>query len=537
MSDWRHTFAPLPPDRLAVADKIMLKLKKTVDDIWPMANKKVLVRVDFNVPIKGGVIRSDLRIRAAVPTIRRIVENGGVCILMSHLGRPKGVKYADVMASEDYRRRHLQTWALEAGTGKTTFFAFLAGAEKKAVLAKSSLADKAASLSEAENSGKTHLFSQLTESEKAQLLEEHVQRLRQETQFPQLRQYGGFEEELSLKPVAKKLEEIMGQPVHFAEDCLDAEQSVKKLRPGDILLLENVRFYSDESSKKEDERRVMAEKLASYADYFISDAFGTAHRDSATMTGIARAMGHGAAGYLMAREITYFTKVLGEPVRPMVAIVGGAKVSDKIKLLENMLERIDVLVIGGAMAYTFLKAQGFEIGKSFCEAGQSFTDKYGEKVDIVQLAAALLTKAKERGVKVFLPVDHVCHTACEATDKPLTTEDANVPSEYMALDIGPKTIKMYEEAVAACKTCIWNGPMGVFEIPPYHTGTFAIARLMAEQTKSSGMLSIIGGGDSASAAEKSGHDVGMSHVSTGGGASLELLEGKELPGIAVLDDK
>jgi len=255
------------------------------------------------------------------------------------------------------------------------------------------------------------------------------------------------------------------------------------------------------------------------------------------MTCLARVMGHGAAGYLMAREITYFAKVLGEPVRPMVAIVGGAKVSDKILLLENMLQRIDKLVIGGAMAYTFLKAQGKDIGKSYCESGQSFTDKYGEKVDIVSLAANLLTKAKQRGVEVFLPVDHVCHTECKATEKPLVTEDANVPSEYMALDIGPKTVKMYEDAVSACKTCIWNGPMGVFEIPPYHTGTFAIARCMATQTKNAGMLSIIGGGDSASAAEKSGHDVSMSHVSTGGGASLELLEGKELPGIGVLDDK
>jgi phosphoglycerate kinase len=515
----------------------MLKLKKSVDDIWPITNKKVLVRVDFNVPIKNGVIRSDLRIRAAVPTIRRIVENGGICILMSHLGRPKGVKYADTVASEDYRRRHLQTWALEAGTGKTTFFAFLSGADKKAVLAKSTVADKAAALSEKENSGKTHLFSQLPETEKAQLLEEHVSRVRQESQFPQLRQYGGFEEELSLKPVAKKLEEIMGQPVAFAEDCLDADTIVKKLRPGDILLLENVRFYSDESSKSDEERRVMAEKLASYADYFVSDAFGTAHRDSATMTGLPRTMGHGAAGYLMAREITYFAKVLGEPARPMVAIVGGAKVSDKILLLENMLTRIDKLVIGGAMAYTFLKAQGKDIGKSFCEAGQSFTDKYGEKVDIVSLAGNLLKKAKERNVEVFLPLDHVCHTECKATDKPLITDDANVPGDYMALDIGPKTVKAYEAAVASSKTCIWNGPMGVFEIPPYHTGTFAIARVMAQQTKSNGMLSIIGGGDSASAAEKSGHAEGMSHVSTGGGASLELLEGKELPGIAVLDDK
>jgi len=515
----------------------MLKLKKTVDDIWPMANKKVLVRVDFNVPIKGGVIRSDIRIRAAVPTIRKIIENGGCCILMSHLGRPKGVKYADVTASDEFRRKHLQLWALEAGTGKTTFFAFLSGAEKKALLSKSSVAEASNSLSDKQGSGKTHLFSTLPEAEKRQLLDEHMSRMRQESQFPQLRQYGGFEEELSLRPVAKKLEEIMGQPVAFADDCLDAEAQVKKMKPGDILLLENVRFYSDESSKSATERRVMAEKLATYADYFVSDAFGTAHRDSATMTNIAQVMGHGAAGYLMAREIAYFAKVLGEPARPMVAIVGGAKVSDKIMLLENLLLRIDKLVIGGAMAYTFLKAQGFNIGKSFCEAGQSYTDKYGAKVDIVQLAASLLEKAKERKVEVYLPVDHVCHTECKATDTPLTTQDANVPADYMALDIGPKTIELYSKAVSASKTCIWNGPMGVFEIKPYHVGTFAIAKLMAEETKNNGMLTIIGGGDSASAAESSGHADAISHVSTGGGASLELLEGKLLPGIAALDDK
>ena len=280
----------------------------------------------------------------------------------------------------------------------------------------------------------------------------------------------------------------------------------------------------------------MAEKLASYGDYYVSDAFGTAHRDSATMTGIPQILGHGAAGYLMDREIQYFTRVLSNPAHPMVAIVGGAKVSDKILLLENMLKIIDKLVIGGAMAYTFLKAQGFTIGKSFCESGQSFTDKYGEKHDIVELARSLLEKAKEHKITVFLPLDHICHTECKATEAPLTTADPNVPDNYMALDIGPKTMKAYEEAIRGCKTAIWNGPMGVFEIPTYSAGTYAIAKVMGDETER-GMMSIIGGGDSASAAEKSGQASRMSHVSTGGGASLELLEGKQLPGVAVLDDK
>lgn len=516
----------------------LLRCKKTVDDIWPMCNKRVLVRVDFNVPIKKGIISNDYRIRSTLPTIRRIVDQGGICILMSHLGRPKGVKYADVCQDDEVKRRALLTWALEAGTGKTAYFALLSGAEKKKVISWSSVAAKGEALSEAQGNGKTHLFSSLPEAEKKALLDRHTAEVRQESAFPQLRQYQGFEEELSLRPVAKRLEELLGdRPVHFAEDCLDARRQVDALQAGEVLLLENVRFYSDESSSKEKERAVMAEKMAAYCDYFVSDAFGTAHRDSATMTGIPRVLGHGAAGHTMDREIQYFAKVLGDAPRPMVAIVGGAKVSDKILLLENMLTRINKLVIGGAMAYTFLKAQGFEIGKSFCEAGQSFTDKYGEKQDIVQLASNLLAKAKERNVAVFLPVDHVCHTECKATATPVVTPDANVPAGFMALDIGPQTVELYVKAMADCRTCIWNGPMGVFEIDTYSAGTFAIAKAMGDGTEQRGMLSIIGGGDSASAAEKSGQDVRMSHVSTGGGASLELLEGKLLPGISVLDDK
>lgn len=239
----------------------------------------------------------------------------------------------------------------------------------------------------------------------------------------------------------------------------------------------------------------------------------------------------------MASEISAFCRVLSTPPRPLCAIVGGAKVSDKILLLENLMEKIDVLIIGGAMAYTFLKAQGFDIGKSFSQAGQSFRDKYsGEQLDIVELAKRLLDKAKAKNIEVCLPIDHLCHTECAQTDKPLVTQDANVPADYMALDIGPKTIEAYQSKIRKCKAAIWNGPMGVFELEAFSHGTFAVAQTMAEETQKNGMLTIIGGGDSASAADKSGFASKMSHVSTGGGASLELLEGKELPGISVLDN-
>ena len=359
------------------------------------------------------------------------------------------------------------------------------------------------------------------------------------------RQVGIDQAKDSLRPVATRLEEILkasnpdALPVLFADDCLDAQAMVDQLQPGQVLLLENVRFYKNEDSKKEEERLLMAKTLASYGDFYVSDAFGTAHRNSASMTGIPKVLGQGVAGFLMAKEIKAFAEVLNDPPRPLVAIVGGSKVSDKILLLENMITKIDRLVIGGAMAYTFLNAQGFEIGKSFSQAGQKFTDKDGNEMDIVDLAKSLLKKAEERGVVVSLPVDHVCNTTfgepAEGSDA-LVTADANIPADYMALDIGPKTVELYKSIVKECKSAIWNGPMGVFEMKTYATGTFAIAEVMGDQTQANGMLTIIGGGDSASAAELSGHADRMSHVSTGGGASLELLEGKKLPGIAALDD-
>ncbi|CCD12974.1 unnamed protein product [Trypanosoma congolense IL3000] len=417
-----------------------LNEKKSINEC-DLKGKKTLVRVDFNVPVKGGVITNDYRIRSALPTIQKVLNEGGSCILMSHLGRPKGISISEAAAVRS--------------AGKVP----------------------------------------------------------------------GYEEAATLRPVAQRLGELLSKPVVFAPDCLDAADVVKKMSPGDVVLLENVRFYREEGSKKEEEREAMAKVLASYGDIFVSDAFGTAHRDSATMTGIPKVLGHGAAGYLMEKEISYFSKVLGNPPRPLVAIVGGSKVSDKIQLLDNMLQRIDYLLIGGAMAYTFLKAQGHRIGTSMCEE------------DRLDLARSLLKKAEDRKVQVLLPVDHVCHTEFKAVDTPVVTADADIPDGHMALDIGPKTIANYVETIGKCKSAIWNGPMGVFEMTPYSKGTFAVAKAMGDCTQKNGLMSIIGGGDSASAAEQSGEATRMSHVSTGGGASLELLEGKTLPGVAILDEK
>ncbi|ORC76993.1 phosphoglycerate kinase, partial [Trypanosoma theileri] len=399
-----------------------LKEKKSLEHV-DMKGKKVLIRVDFNVPVKDGKITNDYRIRSALPTIQKVLKEGGSCVLMSHLGRPKGVS---------------MTAAASGGSGVP-----------------------------------------------------------------------GYEAAATLKPVAERLGELLGSPVTFVADCLNAAAEVEKMAPGSVTLLENVRFYTEEGSKKEDERIAMARVLASYGDIYVSDAFGTAHRESATMTGIPKVLGHGYAGYLMEKEIEYFAKVLGNPTRPLVAIVGGAKVSDKIQLLDNMLQRIDYLIIGGAMAYTFLKAQGHKIGISMCEE------------DKLDLARSLLKKAEDRKVELLLPLDHVCNKEFKAVDSPLVTEGVDIPDGYMALDIGPKTIAKYVDTIAKCKSAIWNGPMGVFEMTPYSKGTFAIAKAMGDGTQHHGLLSIIGGGDSASAAELSGEAPRMSHVSTGGGASLE----------------
>jgi phosphoglycerate kinase len=405
--------------------------KVSLDDL-DMKGKTVIMRVDFNVPMKGKDVQDDFRIKSALPSIEKVTSSGGKLILMSHLGRPK------------------------------------------------------------------------------------------ET---------GYEEAFSLKPVAEHLSKLMGKPVAFAPDCMNADDEVKKLQPGGVLLLENLRFYPNEGAKKEEDRDVMAKKLASYADLYVSDAFGTAHRDAASMTGVPKVMGKGASGYLLKKEIDYFTKALKHPEKPVVAIVGGAKVSDKIQLLDNMLKTVNKMVIGGAMAYTFLKAQGKNIGKSKCE-----TEAEGKKgkIDIIKLAGELLEKAKAAGVEMLLPVDHRCSKEFKDV-QPFVSEDENIPADYMALDIGPKTEAAYCKVIAGCKTAIWNGPMGVFEFENFKSGTWAVAKTLADNNKT--ILSIVGGGDSASAAEKSGYASKLSHISTGGGASLELLEGKQLPGIVALTDK
>lgn len=405
--------------------------KLSLDDL-DMRGKNVIVRVDFNVPIKNGVIQDDFRIKSALPTMSKVVESGGKLILMSHLGRPK------------------------------------------------------------------------------------------ET---------GYEEQYSLKPVAEHLSKLLGKPVAFATDCMNAGEEVSKLQQGDVLVLENLRFYPHEGSKDEAQRIEMATKLASYADLYVSDAFGTAHRDAASMTGVPKVMGQGACGNLMKKEIDYFSKALQNPEKPVVAIVGGAKVSDKIQLLENMLKSVQFMLIGGAMAYTFLKARGANTGKSKCET-EAETKK--GKIDIIKLAGDLLEKAKAQGVEILLPVDH--RTSSEFKDgPPNVTQDENIPDDQMALDIGPRTEELYVRILSSCRTAIWNGPMGVFEFENFKNGTWAIARCLAENNDK--ILSIVGGGDSASAAEKSGYAPQLSHISTGGGASLELLEGKVLPGLQILTDK
>eukprot|EP01060_Flectonema_neradi_P006720 TRINITY_DN145_c1_g2_i1.p1 TRINITY_DN145_c1_g2~~TRINITY_DN145_c1_g2_i1.p1 ORF type:complete len:434 (+),score=116.20 TRINITY_DN145_c1_g2_i1:57-1304(+) len=404
--------------------------KLSIDDIQ-MKGKKVLMRVDFNVPVgPTGKVKNDLRIRGAMPSMKKVLSEGGALILMSHLGRPKEV---------------------------------------------------------------------------------------------------GYESKFSLRPVQAKLEELMGQPVQFAEDCMQASGHAAALKPGQILLLENLRFHKGESSKKSEKREEMARVLSSYGDVFISDAFGTAHRDAASTTGIPKILGAGACGYLIKRETDYFSSALRNPPRPFCAIVGGAKVSDKILLLDNLIDITDKLIIGGAMAYTFLKAQGYKLGKSKCEV-ESKTKK--GIVDIVKLARDLMQKAETKGTKIILPIDHRCAESFSDVP-PVITENADVPDHLMALDIGPKSEELFVKEIGLCKTAIWNGPPGVFEMKNFRSGTWAIARCLAE----SEMLSIVGGGDTASAAEKSGYSKSISHISTGGGASLELLEGKVLPGLKALTPK
>jgi len=391
--------------------------KKTVRDI-DLKNKRVLVRVDFNVPQDdAGKITDDSRIVGALPTIRYLVEQQAKVVLMSHLGRPKGevnMKY-------------------------------------------------------------------------------------------------------SLAPAAERLSELLGQPVKMAKDVIgpDADQVVAGLKAGEVCLLENLRFHKEEEKNAPE----FAKKLASYGDIYVNDAFGTAHRAHASTEGVAHYL-PAVSGFLIEKELQFLGKALEDPERPFVAILGGAKVSDKIGVINNLLEKVDVLIIGGGMAFTFAKAQGGEIGKSLLEA------------DRLDYAREMIEKAKRKGVQLLLPVDTVAADAFSNDAKIEVVSTEKIPEDYMGLDIGPKAQQAFADAIRSAKTVVWNGPMGVFEMSNFAKGTQAVAKALAE----SGATTIIGGGDSAAAVVQLGYGDKMSHISTGGGASLEYLEGLVLPGVAALND-
>ncbi|RUL47420.1 MULTISPECIES: phosphoglycerate kinase [Lysinibacillus] len=392
-------------------------LKKTMRDV-DVKGKRVFVRVDFNVPMEGGEITDDTRIRAALPTIKELVEAGAKVILASHLGRPKGE----------------------------------------------------------------------------------------------------VKEDMRLTKVGERLAELMGQPVTKLDESIGeaVESTVAEMKDGDIVLLENVRFHKGESKNDE----ALSKAFANLADLYVNDAFGAAHRAHATTEGIAHYV-PAVSGLLMEKELEVLGKALSNPERPFTAIIGGAKVKDKIGVIENLLDKVDHLIIGGGLSFTFTKAQGHSIGKSLLEE------------DKIELARGFIEKAKEKGVQLHLPIDAVVakEFSKDAENKVVNIEE--IPEEWMGLDIGPKTAEKYAEVIKQSKLIIWNGPMGVFEMEPFANGTKTVANAMAETEG----YTIIGGGDSAAAVEKFHVADQMDHISTGGGASLELMEGKELPGIVALNDK
>ena len=393
--------------------------KKSVEDL-DVKGKRVLVRCDFNVPLKDGEITNDKRIVAALPTIKYLMEQGAKVILCSHLGRPKGE----------------------------------------------------------------------------------------------------YKPEFSLAPVAKRLSEYLGVDVPLAEDENVVGDNAKKLaadlQDGQVMLLENVRYRAEETKNEEN----FSKELASLADLFVNDAFGTAHRAHCSTTGVASYL-PAACGYLIQKEIQFMGGALADPKRPLVAILGGAKVSDKIGVISNLIDKCDTIIIGGGMAYTFMKYLGHNIGTSLLEA--DWVDKAGE----------MMQTAKDKGVKFLIPIDNRCGKEYKEDTEVLVCKSDDIPDGWMGLDIGPKTEKLFADAIDGAGTVIWNGPMGVSEWDNFASGTIAVAKAIAD----SGAISIIGGGDSVAAVTKLGFADKMSHISTGGGASLEFLEGKELPGIAALQDK
>ncbi len=419
-----------------------------------VAGKRVFVRCDFNVPLMDGVITSDKRIIGALPTIKYLLDNGAKVILSSHMGKPHSI--------------------FTEGFGLTK-------KEKKKVEA-------------------------LPEEERAAATEKLLKKALDDKKT------------LTLKPVADRLNELLGGKVTFAEDIIgpDAKAKVAALKEGEAVLLENVRFDARETKNGAD----FAKELASFADIFVNDAFGSAHRAHASTAGVADYL-PAVCGYLIQKEISVMGKALGDPARPFVAILGGAKVSDKIGVINNLLDKVDTLIVGGGMAYTFYKAAGYGVGTSLCEE------------DKVDLANEMVAKAKAKGVNFMLPVDNVVATDFAADAEHKTVNADAIPEGWMGMDIGPVTRENFAKAIKGAGTVVWNGPMGVSEWTSFAGGTEAVATAVAE----SGAISIIGGGDSAAAIEKLGFADKMTHISTGGGASLEFLEGKELPGIACLLDK
>lgn len=392
--------------------------KKTVKDV-DVRNKRVIVRVDFNVPLDENLnITDDSRIKGALPTIKYLMDNDAKAILMSHLGRPKGK----------------------------------------------------------------------------------------------------VREEMRLTPVAKRLSELLGKAVKKLDDCVGDEvaRAVSKMKPKDVILLENLRFHPEEEKNDPE----FAKQLASLAEIFVNDAFGTCHRAHASTEGITKYL-PSAAGFLVGKEIEYFEKATKNPDKPYVAILGGAKVSDKIDVITNLLNKVDAILIGGAMAYTFLKSEGVNIGNSKLES------------DKIDLAKEILANAKSKNVRIMLPEDHIVADKIDANAKAEAVAGKEIPDGKIGLDIGPKTVKEFEAVLKGARTVIWNGPVGFFELKPFSKGTEELARFLA----SSGATTIIGGGDTAAAINELGLGAKMSHISTGGGASLEYLEGKTLPGIAALNDE
>ena len=434
--------------------------KKSIKDVQ-VKGKRCLVRVDFNVPMKDGVITDETRINGALPTIKYLIDQGAKVILCSHMGKPHNI------FTEGFSLTKKEKKALEA----------------------------------------------LPESEQASAKAEYLKKALKD------------KEKFTLRPVAEKLSEKLGQKVVFAEDVVgeSADKAVANIKDGEVVLLENTRFEQGEEKRDEE----LCRKLAAYCDIYVNDAFGTAHRSHATTAAIVEYgfVDTAVCGFLIEKELSVMADALENPVRPFVAILGGAKVADKLKVISNLLDKCDTLIIGGGMAYTFLRAKGYEVGTSL--------------VDDEQIAYCndMMQKAKDLGKKLLLPIDAMITKDfpnpidAQVETKPCSVE--SIPVDMMGLDIGPETAKIYADAVKSAKTVIWNGPMGVFENPIFAKGTIAVAKALAEAEGTT----IIGGGDSAAAVTSLGFADKMSHISTGGGASLELFEGKKLPGIECLNNK